>query len=200
MNALFLAALAAGLSYWPASHLAIDPALLLAWKGAGVGLLALWAAGRARGADGWLLTAVLALGAAGDVLLEVALTPGGAVFLCGHLVAIALYLRNRRAGAGWWPLLLVPVVGAAGAMLPADPAAAPGMALYGIGVAAMAACAAMSRFRLAAAGALMFTVSDLLIFARLGPLTGSILPSLLVWSLYFLGQALIAWDVGRRRA
>jgi uncharacterized membrane protein YhhN len=198
VNALFAAALIAGLSYWPASHLAIDPALLMAWKGAGVSLLALWAAGQARDVDGWLLVAVLVLGAAGDVLLEIALRTGGAVFLAGHMVAIALYLRNRRPEAGWWPLLLVPAVGVAAALLPADRSAAPGMALYGIGVAAMAACALMSRFRLAALGATMFVVSDLLIFARLGPLAGSILPSLLVWPLYFLGQALIAWDVGRR--
>jgi uncharacterized membrane protein YhhN len=198
VNALFVAALIAGLSYWPASHLAIDPALSMAWKGAGVSLLALWAAGQARDVDGWLLVAVLVLGAAGDVLLEIALGKGGAVFLAGHMVAIALYLRNRRPEAGWWPLLLVPAVGVAAALLPADRSAAPGMALYGIGVAAMAACALMSRFRLAALGATMFVVSDLLIFARLGPLAGSILPSLLVWPLYFLGQALIAWDVGRR--
>jgi uncharacterized membrane protein YhhN len=198
VNALFLAAIIAGLSYWPASQLALDPVLLIAWKGAGVALLALWAAGRARSADGWLLAAVMALGAAGDVLLEVALTLGGAVFLAGHLVAIVLYLRNRNRWVGWWPLLLVPLVSGAAALLPAEPSAASGMALYGFGVAAMAACAAMSRFRLAAIGALMFVASDLLIFARLGPLAGSWLPTLLVWPLYFIGQALIAWDVGRR--
>lgn len=199
MNALFLAALVAGLSYWPASHLGLDPVLLTVWKGAGVALLAAWAAARARSADGWLLVAVLALGAAGDVLLEVArLEIGGGVFLAGHVVAIVLYLRNRRAGAGWSALLLVPAVVAFSAMLPADRSGAPGVGLYGAGVSAMAACALMSRFRLAAAGALMFVVSDLLIFARLGPLAGSWLPALLVWPLYFFGQASIAWDVGTR--
>jgi uncharacterized membrane protein YhhN len=195
---VFRLGLVAGLSYWPGSRLPLDPLLLIAWKGAGVSLLALWAAGQARGLDGWLLTAVMALGAAGDVLLEVALKVGGAVFLAGHLVAIAMYLRNRRPDAGWWVMLLVPAVAGAGAMLPADRSAAPGMAFYGFAVAAMAACATMSRFRLAAIGALMFIVSDLLIFARLGPLGGSILPGLLVWPLYFIGQALIAWDVGNR--
>jgi len=74
------------------------------------------------------------------------------------------------------------------------------IALYAFGVSAMAACALMSRFRLAALGASMFVVSDLLIFARLGPLAGSVVPHLLVWPLYFIGQALIAWDVGARRA
>lgn len=200
MNALFLAALIAGFSYWPGSHMAHDPLLLVVWKGAGVSLLALWAALRARDVDGWLLAAVLALGAAGDVLLEAAaLEIGGAVFLAGHLVAIVLYLRNRRADAAWWALLLPVVIAGMGAVLPADRAAAPGMALYGFGVAAMAACAMMSRFRLAALGALLFVVSDVLILARLGPLAGSLLPMLLVWPLYFIGQALIAWDVGMRQ-
>jgi uncharacterized membrane protein YhhN len=199
VNAIFWAALVAGLSYWPGSRLPLDPALLVAWKGAGVSLLALWAATRARDLDGWMLVAVLALGATGDVLLEGSLTVGGAIFLAGHAVAIWLYLRNRAAAAGWWPLLMVPIVVAVSAMLPSDRTAAPGIALYAFGVSAMAACALMSRFRLAALGASMFVVSDLLIFARLGPLAGSVVPHLLVWPLYFIGQALIAWDVGARR-
>jgi len=193
---LFWAAVIAGLSYWPGSHLALDHGLLTVWKGAGVGLLAAWASVPARSLDGWLLAAVMALGAAGDVLLEAAdLKVGGAVFLAGHLVAIWLYLRNRRADAHWWPLLLVPAVIAISAMLPADRSAGPGIALYGLGVSAMAAFAAISRFRIAAVGALLFVLSDLLIFARLGPLAGSWIPNLSVWPLYFVGQALIAWDV-----
>ena len=193
---LFWAAVIAGLSYWPGSHLAFDHGLLTVWKGAGVGLLAVWASVQARSLDGWLLAAVMALGAAGDVLLEAAdLKVGGAVFLAGHLVAIWLYLRNRRADAHWWPLVLVPAVVAISAMLPADRSAVPGIALYGLGVSAMAAFAAISRFRIAAVGALLFVLSDLLIFARLGPLAGSWIPSVSVWPLYFVGQALIAWDV-----
>ena len=162
-------------------------------------LLAIWAATRARDFDGWLLVALMALGAAGDVLLEASLTIGGAIFLAGHAVAIWLYLRNRAADARWWPLLMVPIVVAVSAMLPSDRTAAPGIALYAFGVSAMAACALMSRFRIAALGASMFVMSDLLIFARLGPLAGSLVPHLLVWPLYFIGQALIAWDVGTRR-
>lgn len=199
VGALFWAALVVGLSYWPGSRLPLDSALLVAWKGAGVSLLAIWAATRARDFDGWLLVALMALGAAGDVLLEASLTIGGAIFLAGHAVAIWLYLRNRAADARWWPLLMVPIVVAVSAMLPSDRTAAPGIALYAFGVSAMAACALMSRFRIAALGASMFVMSDLLIFARLGPLAGSLVPHLLVWPLYFIGQALIAWDVGTRR-
>ena len=45
--------------------------------------------------------------------------------------------------------------------------------------------------------ALLFAVSDLLIFARLGPLAVSIVPTLLVWPLYVAGQAMIAYGVVR---
>ncbi|WP_374139868.1 hypothetical protein [Sphingomonas sp. 32-62-10] len=56
------AALIAGASYLPADWLLADGPLLVAWKGAGVALLALWAARQARSLDGWLLAAIMALG------------------------------------------------------------------------------------------------------------------------------------------
>ena len=97
MRGLLWTAIAAGASYCLAAWLGWHGPAVTAWKGAGVGLLALWAATRARSADGWLLAAVLALGAIGDVLLDaVGMTAGALAFLAGHLVAIALYLRNRR--------------------------------------------------------------------------------------------------------
>jgi len=54
-----------------------------------------------------------------------------------------------------------------------------------------------SRYRVGI-GAVLFALSDLLIFGRLGPLAASPLPHLLVWPLYFAGQALIAWGVVTR--
>lgn len=199
MSALFWAAVLAGLSYWPGSHLDLPPFAEAAWKGAGVALLALWAALQARSLDGWLLVALLTLGAAGDVLLEVAgLETGAVAFLAGHVAAVMLYLRHRRPGARRWPLLAMPVVVLVAAALPADRTAAPGIAFYAAGLAAMAVAASFSRFPLAALGAWLFVASDLLIFARLGPLAGSWAPDLLVWPLYFAGQALIAWNVASR--
>ncbi|OYY67064.1 lysoplasmalogenase family protein [Sphingomonas sp. 28-62-11] len=205
------AALIAGASYLPADWLLADGPLLVVWKGAGVALLALWAARQARSLEGWLLAAIMALGAAGDVLLEVAgLTTGAIAFLAGHLVAIALYARNLRplrwqadAPIAVGRLLIIPLLAF---VFPADRAAAPGIALYATGLGAMAAMAWLSSFprNWVSFGALLFAVSDLLIFARLGPLTGSIIPDLLVWPLYFGGQAMIAWGVAaalaRRRA
>jgi uncharacterized membrane protein YhhN len=69
-----------------------------------------------------------------------------------------------------------------------------GVTLYATGLGAMAATAWISRFpryRLGL-GAVLFVVSDLLIFSRMGPLGGSAIPALLIWPTYFTGQALIA--------
>jgi len=145
---------------------------------------------------------VLALGAAGDVLLEThGFTLGGIAFLAGHLAAIALYLRNRRAPL--WPAVGVAAATAVAAWaLPADRGAAPGVALYAAGLGAMAGTALTSRFPLGTVGlgALLFVVSDLLIFARMGPLADSIVPRLFVWPTYIGAQALIAWGVVRTLA
>jgi len=201
-NLLLFAAIAAGATYLPATWAWPQGLAIVLWKGAGVALLAIWAAANARTAAGWWITAVLALGAAGDVLIDaIGLTAGACAFLAGHVLATALYLRERRRD--WTAMLTgvalarVTVIPTIAFLLPADRAAAPGIALYALGLGAMAASASLSRFplRRVSLGALMFAVSDLLIFARLGPLDGSVLPDLLVWPLYFAGQALIATGV-----
>jgi len=200
-KALFAAAIAAGASYGGAAALPIDPRLLLVWKGLGVGLLALWAWRTVPGATGRMLALVLALHAAGDVVLAaVGLEAGAVFFLAGHLVAIRLYLAHARTGASRLALLGAVPLAAIAAWLPGDPGAAAGIALYALGLGAMAIAATLSRFPLAALGAWLFVLSDLLIFARLGPLAAVPLAGLLVWPLYFAGQALIAYAVGRGRA
>lgn len=61
----------------------------------------------------------------------------------------------------------------------------------------MAATALGSRLPLATVGrgALMFVLSDLLIFARLGPLPDNLATGLAVWGLYYFGQMLICVGV-----
>ena len=198
------AAMVAGVSYLAADHLSLAPAMSLTWKGAGVGLLAAYAALKARSLDGWLICLVMAFGAAGDVLLGPGgFLVGGGAFLLGHLVAIGLYQRNRRLGlkAIDWMLAAAFVVAtvALAYSLPADRAGAPGVALYAAGLAIMAASAWLSRFprRWVALGALMFVVSDLLIFARMGPLSGAAWVGFAIWGLYFGGQALVCLGVVR---
>ena len=198
------AAIIGGVSYLAASHLALSQPAELAWKGSGVGFLALYAGLFARSADGRLICAVMALGAAGDVLLGLSgLVVGGAAFLLGHLTAVGLYLRNRRGTLSPTDLLMAAVIVAGTVttafLLPADRAGAPGVAIYALGLSAMAASAWISRFPRAwvGLGALMFVASDLLLFARAGPLHGAGWVSPAIWGLYFVGQALICTGVVR---
>jgi uncharacterized membrane protein YhhN len=205
---ILAAAVFAGLSYIASWFLDLPPALSTSWKGAGVALLAIYAALNARGLDGWLLALVMAFGALGDVLLEThGLITGALAFLAGHLTAVWLYLKNRRAtlATADWAVaaaLLATITGVA-YLLPPDRAGAPGVALYAAGLAAMTATAWLSRFprALTFAGAAMFAVSDLLIFLRTGrPALDTFPMGLAVWSLYFAGQALIAVGVVRTLA
>lgn len=204
---VLIAALLAGISYYLASRFMEPSALLTVWKGAGVGLLALWAAMQARSLDGWLIALVMALGATGDVLLDaMGVFEGGVAFMAGHLVAIFLYLRNRRPQTSFsqktLAILLVPIVIWLSWSFPADRETAMGVAIYASPLALMAALAWTSRFSrfTVGIGAMLFVISDLLIFARMGPLASSMLPGLLIWPLYFMGQAMIAMGVVRTLA
>lgn len=195
---LFLAALVAGVSYMAGWDLNLPDWAAIAWKGAGVGLLAAWAARQGDSTDHRLLAVVLTLGAAADMVLEVAFAAGAAVFAVGHVVAILLYLRNRRPGTGLQQAAagLAFVVGnMAFAYLLASREWAPGVAVYTLFLASMVAAALMSRFAMAAFGALLFLASDLLIFAEMDSLSGVAWSGYAIWSLYFAGQALIAWGV-----
>lgn len=199
---LLIAAIAAGVSYMASWSLPLAPTVAIAWKGAGVALLALYAASRAKTLDGWLLAAVMTFGALGDVLLETSgLAIGALAFLAGHMIAIGLYLRNRRPALTLsqilLALLLVPATVTIAFLLPTDRATAPGIAFYATGLSLMAAAAWTSRFPRyrAGLGALMFLDSDLLIFARAGPLHGQAWVGFAIWSLYFAGEALIAVGV-----
>lgn len=192
-----------GVSYIAAWGLNLPAPLELAWKGTGVGLLAAYAALKARDRDGWLLTAVMTLGFLGDVLLGIQFIVGAVAFLIGHLVAVGLYLGNRRPALSRsqtaLALLLVPASVFIAFMLPADRSAAPGVAFYTLGLSLMAATAWTSRFPrfTVGIGALLFLVSDLVIFAKMGPLPDSFLAGLAVWVPYYGGQLLICVGVVR---
>lgn len=201
------AAVAGGIAYVFTWDGAAPETVATAVKGSGVGLLAIYAALLAKEADGWLLAVVMLLGMLGDVLLNTAgLTTGALAFLAGHVVAIILYRRNARGRLTPKTLLAVAAFTAAvvalAAWLPGDPAQAPGIGLYSAGLALMAATAWLSRFprQLTALGALLFLVSDLLIFARLGPLAGQSWVGYSVWGLYFAGQLMICLGVTRSLA
>ena len=192
-----LASLVAGISFFFVKDAALAGLFKMAWKGAGVALLAVYALRHAPGRDGKLLAAVMAFGAAGDMAIEISLEAGAACFFVGHIVAIALYARHRRTSltpsqkdTAVALLLGTPLIAF---LLPADRSAAPTVALYALALGGMASAAwssAFPRYRVGL-GAVLFVASDLLIFARMGPLADSPLPGLLIWSLYYIGQFMI---------
>jgi uncharacterized membrane protein YhhN len=197
LQAVFAAALVAGVSFYSAHLLGIPGPVWVAWKGTGVALLAIWCAMQARSRDGWLLTAVMAFGGLGDVLLEWRLEAGAAAFMVGHGAALWLYAANQRAlpsssqrALHWCLIIGTPLCAW---FLARDSVVIVYSTLLGL----MAAYAWISRFPRyrTGIGAVLFVASDLLIFAKLGPLSASPVPGLLIWPLYFGGQVLIALGV-----
>ena len=170
-------------------------------KGASVGLLAVYALlrtppGKHR-ADGLLLALALALAAAGDVAIELDLLTGGAFFAAAHLVAVVLYLRNRHRR----PSPVQKLIGLA--LLLGTPlvswllSGAVEIAAYAAFLGAMAGAAWMShypRYRVGT-GAVLFVLSDWLIFSRMGAFDLAPLPDLLIWPLYYIGQVMIATGI-----
>ncbi|ANY20680.1 YhhN-like protein [Tsuneonella dongtanensis] len=194
-----LAGIAMAIAFWLASDSALGGLFQIALKGGSVAALAAYAIARSRARDARMIAAVMAIGAAGDVGMELNVVAGGGLFLLSHLVAIALYLGNRRArttgsqiGASLALLVGVPL---AAWLLARDPMAV----VYAVALAAMAATAWLSRFSRynVGVGALLFVASDLLIFARLGGVLGENVTEWFVWPLYYAGQFLICTGVIR---
>jgi uncharacterized membrane protein YhhN len=194
-----LASIAAALAYYILRDGALGGIYLALIKGAGVALLAVYAWHRSRSNDVHLIAAVLAIAAAGDVVIEFYQAPGGALFFVSHLVALALYLQphNRRVrltpsqkAAATALLLLTPLVAY---LLSREWT----VALYALALGGMAATAWTSRFSRyhVGVGALLFVASDLLLFARMGGTGSGGLAGLLVWPLYYVGQFLICTGV-----
>lgn len=198
-----LASLIAGISFWFVRDGDLAGVWHMLWKGAGVAFLAAYALTWRQLPGAKHLAAIMALGAAGDMALEIDFQLGAALFMAGHVTALAFYLRHVRPqpsvsqrGAAAALLLGTPVIAY---FLVADPAMRWTVALYALSLGAMAGAAWAStfpRYRVGL-GAVLFVVSDLLIFARMGPLAGSTLPGLLIWPLYYFGQLLICTGVIR---
>lgn len=192
---LVASSLVFGLGYPLLWSQGLPPAAMVAVKGAGVGLLAVAAAWRARTADGWLLATMMALGAAGDVLLEIDFAAGASAFAAGHIVAIILYLRNLRPAPGLLDRAVAALLPAAATALPyfllRERPEAVAFALYALLLGGMAAGAWTSRFprRLVALGALLFLASDMLIAVRMAG--GESWLGLPIWLLYYVGQLMI---------
>jgi len=170
---------------------------LILLKGAGVGFLTIYALRRTSGIDGALLVLTLALAAAADMVLEVNFRMGGAVFLLSHLIACGLYWRRRELPIA--PLDRAIAAGLLGVTIFVSYAVSgnPLIAIYAVGLGAMAAFAWISAFPKSRVGfgAVLFIISDWLIFARNGPFDPGAFSDAFVWPSYYVGQLLIATGV-----
>ena len=190
-----------GISYFFVMDGKVGGSFLSLWKGAGVAFLAIYAAQRGRGREGVLITLVLAFGALADVVLEFNFLFGGLLFAVGHLIAIWLFMTQRREqttasqkAAGLALLVGTPTLAA---MLTYPLENWYLAALYALVVGAMAGAAWTSgfpRYRVGI-GAVLFVVSDLIIFAREAGQMPRPIAEWLVWPLYYGGQFLIATGV-----
>lgn len=204
---LWWAALAIGIAYMLPVALDVSGPGIILWKGAGVGLLALWAAVNGRDRAGQAIALALGFGAMGDVLLETSgLLFGAFAFVFGHVIAIGLYSQNQRPSPTGSQRLLAALVAPLALIIcwallrgvaAFDTAMLAGALFYTLVVAVMASMAWTSNFPRyrTGVGAILFLISDLLIFARIGGALPPGLASMLIWPLYFGGQALIAWGV-----
>lgn len=196
-----LASIAAAIGFFLLADSAIGGLWLIGLKGAAVGMLALYAGYRHSSSDARLLTLVMALSAVGDMAMELDERLGGLAFFFSHIAAMALYLRHRRANMTGSQklfaaalLLLTPVISW---LLVAGMEGAMQVALYALalgGMAGLAWTSSFPRYRVGI-GAVLFVISDLLIFARLGARLPQEVTSWLIWPTYYLGQFLIATGV-----
>jgi len=192
-----LASLASAVAFYFLSDNPIGGVWLILLKGAGVGLLALYALRRAPGLDGKLIAGVMAFSAIADMVLEIDFELGGILFVLSHLIAVTLYARNRRESTS------ASQKGLAVALLIGTPliawflSSATLIVIYAAWLGVMAASAWISRFPRyrVGIGAVLFIISDWLIFSRIGPFDLSPLPDLLVWPLYYAGQVMIVTGV-----
>lgn len=192
-----LASVGAAVLFYFLRESTIPEIWLVALKGLGVACLAFYAMRRGPGGDASILAAVMMFGALGDMGIEFDFTLGGGLFLIAHFLSIWLYLRNPREHHAPSQILLAVglFVGtpAISWMLSNDLM----VTLYASGLGAMAATAWMSRFPRyrVGMGAVLFVVSDWLIFSRMGAFDLGVLPHYLIWPLYFTGQFMIATGV-----
>jgi hypothetical protein len=194
-----LASIAAALGYYLLRGGEVPELYVALIKGVAVGLLAVYAWHRSRSGDVHLIAGVMAVSAVADMVIEFYQIAGGALFFASHLLALTLYLQphNRR------PHLTGSQKGTAVALLGLTPVVAYllardwQVAIYALTLGGMAGAAWTSRFSRyhVGIGALLFVVSDLLIFARMGGAGLGNLPHWLIWPLYYIGQFLICTGV-----
>jgi uncharacterized membrane protein YhhN len=192
---IFILALIIGISHLAVWAVSFDDTIIVAWKTASVGMLAVYASAVAKTVDGRLLGCVLVLSAFSDFLLQITeQVPGAISFIVADIMAIILYYRHANTHKNWAVLAFVTVTASIAYLLPTDRESALGIAIFVIPLATMAAMAWRSTFpRLVAVGATLVLLSDMAIFAHQGPLENVSAMNYIIWTLYFAGEALICF-------
>lgn len=192
-----LAGVTAALTYYFVWNNPIGGIWLIALKGASVGLLAVYVARRADGADAALLSGALIASAIAAMVIELFDAAGLAVFALSHGIALLLFGRNHREDIATGQRISAAAL-ALGTplvawMLTRDGWAAGYAAILGL----MAVAAWTSIFPRArvGTGALLLIASDMLEFSRTGGFNAGELPNLLAWPLFYAGLLLIASSV-----
>ena len=171
---------------------------LILLKGGACMALAVYAWQRHDSANAKLIALYLLLCSLADMALELWFEIGGALFFTAHLAAISLYLRNRRIHLAPSQRILAALLLVATPLICWLLSDSTAVGLYGLALGGMAAGAWASRFPRyrVGAGAVLFVISDFLIFARMGGNLEGV-ADLLVWPIYFSAQFLIATGVIR---
>ncbi|RPF70330.1 lysoplasmalogenase family protein [Aurantiacibacter spongiae] len=196
-----LLSVAAALAFYYLRASDVPELWLIPLKGSAVGLLAVYAYMRHSSPDAHLLAWAMAAAALGDMGIMFDRTIGALLFFAFHVLALGVFLRNRRPALtktqSWVVGLTLILTPAIAYFFPYDRTMALPTAFYALALGAMASGAWASsfpRYRVGA-GAMLFLLSDMLLFAEMGPLSGSDVPQYLVWPIYYLGQFLICIGV-----
>ena len=170
-------------------------------KGSACAFLAVYAWLRHSGSEARQVALAMTIAAIADMAVEFDLRVGAAIFVIFHIVMIRLFAahsRGHQTGRDtviFLALLMLPAL--IGYLLTRSTGLGWLTAIYAGVLGIMAAAAWASSFPrwTVAAGAMLFALSDLLIFAGLNPLAESRIVELMVWPIYYLGQFLMAVGV-----
>ncbi len=194
--------LAFGLSYPLSNLINLPDILIIIWKMAAVGCLALYALRNHSHGSFLILASFLSVYALGDGFVEFDILWGGIAFAIGHIIAILFFLKYRRPSLSFSQKLLVftlPIITPLIAYMITNTAEESGLdaAIY-IALLAMMASAAWAssfpRYR-TGLGTILFIISDLLLFLRFGLSPDIFWLNLMVWYSYYFGVFLMATGI-----
>ena len=181
---------------------ALGDVYLMIVKGGAVASLAAYALRRLSGSNAALLALFVGLSALGDALIIIDIGLGGAAFLAAHLFAIMLFARHRRGTLAASQAILAILLLVAAPLLSyllTLPQMDWLLIIYST-VLGLMACLAWSsaypRYQVGI-GAILFVISDLLLFGTMGLLQNISLAGALVWPIYYIGQLMICTGVVR---